>query len=234
MADGDMHLLDFIRLDRRNRNGDIREAGELTPRLAGEADCANANFLCRIERLDHIGAVAARGEADKHIALPADTAQLAGEHFVISIIVGDRRQGGRVHCKGERREWPAVSLTAAHKLGGQVLRVGCRTTVSAKEYFPVHLQRGDDHFRGGRHLVDILLEGAEILLSATKIKEGLLTVGKLGKRLGHEDSNTDLWGPPQTCTRAGKRRMPDQGLQHATEWTIFWPGLSFRRFRATS
>ncbi|MNF63672.1 hypothetical protein D3C84_453800 [compost metagenome] len=98
-----------------------------------------------LDRLDHVGRVAAGGNCQKYIARLAECADLLGKDFVVAVVVGDGRDGRAVggQCHGGQAR--ALALEAVEQFRGKVLGVAGRAAVAAGQDLALIEQRVDHH-----------------------------------------------------------------------------------------
>src|SRR5262249_57194393 len=83
---------------------EIEGARELTAGAAAEPDRGDAALPARLNGAEHARRFAARRDGERHVALLTEGTDLPGEHLLVAVVVGDRRQGGRVGGERDRRQ----------------------------------------------------------------------------------------------------------------------------------
>src|SRR5690606_11774531 len=102
-------------------------------------------------------------------ALAAEATHLAGEDFVVGVVVGDRGQDRCVGGQGNGGEFIALALEAADQLGGEMLAVGRRAAVAADQEFAAARETGVEQPRGALGWFDE--DGARSLLGGKAFGE---------------------------------------------------------------
>src|SRR3989442_679203 len=92
MANEDVALLDAGCRGRRDAEAHVAEIAHLATAFARQADDDHLLLARGLDRLQDVGAVAARRDGEEDVAFPAVGAHFAREDQVVAIVVGDRRE----------------------------------------------------------------------------------------------------------------------------------------------
>jgi hypothetical protein len=131
-----VHFLDARRPLVRDADVDVGLGQEFPHPPAGVAGERHDRHLARVRRVDrgqHVGRVAARGEGEQHVAGRAQRRDLLGEDDFVAVVVADRGEDRGVDGEGDRGEARALALEPADELGREVLGVGRRAAVAAHQ-----------------------------------------------------------------------------------------------------
>ena len=101
--------------------------------------------------------VAAGRNGEQRVAALAEGAQRLGEHLLVGVIVGDRGERRSVGAQRDGGERRTLAFEAVDQLGGEMLRVGRRAAVAARQHLAAAAQRIDEqldaaHQRRGQRL----------------------------------------------------------------------------------
>jgi len=99
----------------------------------GQDDGPKAQAARRINSADNVPRTPARTDADGDVALAPQRPNLACEHLLESVVVGDSRQGRTIRGERDRRQCLAIPCKAADKLRSHVLRIGCATPIPEQQ-----------------------------------------------------------------------------------------------------
>ena len=119
-----------------------------------------------IDGAQDIARVAAGGNGQQHVAGLSERGDLLGEHLVKIVIVGDRRQRGRICRQRDRRQGRAFAFKAVQQLAGKMLGIGGRTAVAAGKDLAIGEQALGHLFRGARYGRGQRLHGIQFCLRA--------------------------------------------------------------------
>ena len=107
--------------------------GQLSAAPAGKGDDLHADRLRRLDGAQEIRRVAAGGEQDEHVALPAERLHLPGEDLVEAEIVADAGQRRAVGGEGDGGQRAPVVPVAADQFLAKVKRVAGAAAVARGE-----------------------------------------------------------------------------------------------------
>lgn len=122
--------------------GDLRHRSTV---LSTECDSECTNFLRGIQCIAHVLAVSGGGDSDDDIAGGTECFNLPLEDAIVTIVVPDSRQYGRVGGQGNRWQCPALFEEATDKFGCHVLGIRRAAAIPAPQDFvavekaPAHL-----------------------------------------------------------------------------------------------
>jgi hypothetical protein len=91
--------------------------------LAGQRQHPQAACLRRAHGFEHVARIARGGECHQHVAGPTQRFDLAREHALVGVIVGDRGQHTAVRREGNPGQPDALALEAVDQFRGQMLGV---------------------------------------------------------------------------------------------------------------
>src|SRR6185312_5489412 len=114
----------------------VAQPGEGVGAGPGERPHLRAARPGGLRRGEQVGAAAAGGQQDQHVAGAGVRADLPGVHLPEPVVVADRGERRRVGVQGDRGQRTAFALEAAHELRGEVLRLG-RAPAVARDEQPV-------------------------------------------------------------------------------------------------
>ena len=100
-----------------------------------EENGGDADFFCRLEGADDIGAIAAGGEADEDIAGFGESLDAAGENMFVAVVVTNAGDGGGVSVETNGGECAALAVVTPNEFFRQVHRIRGAAAVSAGEEF---------------------------------------------------------------------------------------------------
>lgn len=126
-----MGLLDSCGVVARYNQRQVAQVAEQSAISSEQSDPSDVQFLCRLERLNDIGGVARRGDADQAIPGFAERADLSRKHLIEAVVVADAGECRGVSGQSERREGSSFSSESAGELRRDMLAVSRRASVSA-------------------------------------------------------------------------------------------------------
>jgi hypothetical protein len=151
-------------------------------------------------RGEHVRRVAAGGDGEQDVAGLAEREHLLGEDLLVVVVVGDRREGGRVGGQRHRRQPGALALEAVEQLGGEVLRVGRGAAVAARQDLAARHEPLDHQLGGARDRLGERLGGGELGLGAVGKVAGD-AAGKVDRHGGGRRAAAQrAWATRQDCT----------------------------------
>src|SRR5690606_8342126 len=122
VADEDVRLLNARRVGaRRDAQRDVGRRGEVTAGAARQPHHRDAARAARVYGLQHARRAAARRDRERDVAALAERLDLANEHLLVAVVVGDGRQRRRVGGERDGRDGGPILLQTADELGGDVL-----------------------------------------------------------------------------------------------------------------
>src|SRR5271156_1552153 len=147
----DMALLNSRSFLRRNAKRTIRNFLHRPTRRTGERHGKNPLRLCNFQRPHNVSRVTAGRDTDCDISFFAERFHLTRKHQVESVIVTDCGDSRRVPMQRERRQRTSLLQVASGKLRGEMLRIGCATSITAKKDLATGSERLYDLKRRSRH-----------------------------------------------------------------------------------
>ena len=151
---------------------------------AGETGGDQPDFAGGDQGSAHVWRMAGGGEADQHVARPAQRLDLAGEDPDKAEVVACRSQGRAVGGEGDRRQAAARRLVADREFGGDMLGVGGAAAIAAEEELapgPEHrYHRLGERRRGREQRTRALKGGAVVVIEAVEEDRR----GRSGRRQG--------------------------------------------------
>jgi hypothetical protein len=133
------------RSDRRwNDEGILHQPGQLSAGGAGPSNRRQATVAGRFDTLQHIGRISARADADGDIALSAVRPHLAGEQFLVPIVVRDAGDRGNVRRQGDGGQGRPIAFVSTHEFRGDMCRVGRASAVTEQQDLIAVAERAGD------------------------------------------------------------------------------------------
>lgn len=111
----------------------IAGAARLAAVFPGEQDGGDAEGFRLDESGEHIGAVAAGGEADEHIARFAKRLDAAGKYLFVAVIVADAGDGGGVGVETDGGQGTTIPAITTDELFGQMHGIRRAAAIAAGE-----------------------------------------------------------------------------------------------------
>lgn len=145
-----------------------------TSRLATTPPCeqhrGNAQGFCGSKGGKHIGAIAARGEADQYIARLPKRLDPAGKYLFVAVIVADAGDRSRIGIETDGRQRWTVPVIPADKFLGKVHGIRRATSITAGEELAAAFQRFENGNAGG---IDLRREGFRRLEGGAEFRDGV-------------------------------------------------------------
>lgn len=118
----------------------IAAAASFAAVLTGEQDGGDAERFRGGKGCKHIGAVAACGEADEHIARFAERLDAAGKYLFVAVIVADAGDRGGVGIEADGWQGTTIPVITTDELFGQMHGICRAAAIAAGEKFSAILQ----------------------------------------------------------------------------------------------
>src|SRR5690606_27817668 len=101
----------------------VHQGAHIAPVAAGQGDDFHAPVMGGLDRLNHVGGVAAGGNRQQHVPVCPQGADLLGEDLVVTVVVGNRSDGGAVGGQGNGRQARTFPLEPVEEFRGEMLGV---------------------------------------------------------------------------------------------------------------
>jgi hypothetical protein len=129
-----VQLLNDLALRRRAAQHLVAGVADRARAGAGHRPRAQAALPGGLDRGQQVGAAAAGGQHDQHVAGAAVRAHLAGEDLLEAVVVADRGERRGVRRQGDRGQRDPVVAQLAGQLGGQMLGLGGAPAVAGHQH----------------------------------------------------------------------------------------------------
>src|SRR5262249_17853856 len=120
VANGDVGFLNALRVVRRNVEQEVDLRSEVPASVAGEGDHVSFAGATRFDAAHNVRALAAGGESDENVIGGDQGFDLPRENVLEAVIVGGRRQDGRVSRKSQSGQPGTVGAKANNQFSSKV------------------------------------------------------------------------------------------------------------------
>jgi len=141
-----VHFLRGAGVSRVGAKTYIRELFEGAVGFAGEGDDFCAFFLSQFNRPQYVFGCAAGGKGPEDVVFSDHRLDLADEDVAEVVVVAKAGEYGGVGGEGDSGQGAPFLPEAAYKLAGDVLTIGSRAAVAAKEYAAAVFERAAGNF----------------------------------------------------------------------------------------
>lgn len=165
MADQNVNLLDPRCVRCRHACTFVNRVAQLSAIGPCQAKGEEPARSCDLSSAYDVRGVSASTDRHGHVAMIAESFDLARKHIREAEVVPDRSERGSVGCEGKYWQGAPLPLEAANQFGGDVLSVRRTTAVPEEEDLPARANRSD-HPAG---------EGCYLLYESRRVEHLLLS-----------------------------------------------------------
>lgn len=157
MTDKDMRFLDSRAvLAFGDAQHEIYFADHFAAASARQPDRYNRQTFANIDRLQHVGRIAAGGERHGDVSRFSECLDLLGKYLSVIVVIGDRRQGRAVGCQRDCWQRRSLDQKAIGEFRGNMLGISGAAAIAEKQQLVACFKRRHD-------ALDRLFKGFKII-----------------------------------------------------------------------
>ena len=135
MRQKDVRFLNPCGVGRGYDKGDIAMRDQLATVAPKKSDSCQPEICCGLKRLQNVDRITGGRDAEKAIAPMPQRADLSRKHLIESVVVADAGERGTIGGQCDRSNGRALGAQPAGQFGCDMLAIGGRSAVAAKQQF---------------------------------------------------------------------------------------------------